>query len=176
MAGSWRRHVEPAALLADAPPRDPRSRRRKSENAPARENDRRQATNLVAAGTARSGVGAALYTARRPEHLADRGIDLRRLRRDQSLLDADHRHRGHLYPGVLCGGRYSRFLHSIPFHQLWGAVVAAAPDWGRCRIDLRRDHRAAGDAPRRLLLCAVDPWTERTVPGLFHHLAVVRRS
>src|ERR1700688_2314893 len=48
---------------------------------------------------------------------------------------------------VLRGGGHGCFLHGIPFDELWGAVVAAASDRSRRRLDLRRNHRAAGDAP-----------------------------
>ncbi len=173
--GHGSQHLASAALLADAPPRAAHSRRVQPENPAARKDHCRQAADLVGARLAGAGDRAAVHAARPAKYAADRRRDVRHLCGHQSMLDADHRHGGHLHAGAPT--RWSARRHSarrylsIKFGLPWwllppiGAVVG---------LDLRRNHCAAGNAARWLLLCAADARPQRIVPGLLPHLEGVR--
>ena len=136
--------------------------------------DRRQAADLLGACPVASRAGAVRVSGKPAEHAAHRWRHLRDIRRDQRVLDADHRHREHLFTGILCGRGGGRVPDVVAVDQLRTAMVGAASYRHVDRPRVRRHHRSSGHAAGRLLLCSPDAGAQRAVPGLFHHLQGIR--
>ena len=127
---------------------------------------RRQASDLVGGGVDRAFDRAIVRARESTKCASDRRRDFRHLRRDQSLLDADHRHRPDLFAGELCGRRCRGLWRRLFLDPVRSTLVVAAAGWHDRRHCLRRGDCASGKSPGWLLLRASHPRSGRALPGL----------
>ena len=166
--------MEPDAVVADAAEFVEHPRTLQHQDPGCRKEDHGPPPDLLGAQPAFASHGTALFSGQHAKHAFFGGDHLCRLCRNQRVLDADRRHRKHLFPRDLCGGRGFGLYHDVAFDRTWVAVVQSADCRWRSWLSHGGGNRGSCAAVGWVLLCLADPWLERIVPGVLYHLKDIR--